>query len=873
VRKSITNSTERFAKHGLLLTALMVWPTLSSSQPERYSGFFAELEQTRDEAYRAAVVSVTREALGNLLRDENWNPELLACLERWIGEELAPDYRFLVSNALFDIDQAMRDQWALEGNMRIEMGFLNRWVREQLTNASCGPELQQRRTIYIEPGDPTDEQAGAAVAAARNHVQQVFSRNGYQFVDDTRRQYAEFRLVLDSAAFSARGPVKTMNVTGLYVDNRIDSQPYLAINASVDERLRTTELALDDALLERQAQEILAQVREWEAAHVVEEHDVEIVFVSRGEREDRAEQVLAEVVTRLDLPADFSERADALQVTSLDGGRIEISIFIPARYGVSLSRSRMHELRSIARELLEYDVAASEFSDNATRLTIVDASAIQATWEREFWQYLDSGQLVVPESQSALAIVRRQLATDADDRTALGFLDEIVGRLVQRAIYKLGQDALSSANSDLTLAESIGADRPVKPWVSARRELDAAIARQRARIQAEQQTPPARPRPPAAEAPLVLFPGLESWASRAISVQPTRGILGVTADLQGIKSIEINGSAVSFGPAADANSGYLSVPGAVTQEFYLPPNLTADGAELRVVVVDGDDDRTVRVLLERDNAYVVSAAPESAGNADSATLKEGDTALNGVYHALIIANQNYERVNDLETPLRDAEVLASVLVDYYNFGPDRIYRVVDGTRADIEAAIDRLQDVVGPNDSLLIYFAGHGYQDRGHAGTGYWIPVDGRGPDEPGHRTSWVPNIFIADYVEKVKARHVLLISDSCYAGTFAQRGLPDDYFIATSEYARQKAGLDSRRAITSGDVEPVRDTGGNGHSIFAYHLLEVLREQPGEYLTAEQLYKAVFRPVRDAAPQVPQYFVMSDNDEGGDFVFVRKNR
>jgi hypothetical protein len=43
-------------------------------------------------------------------------------------------------------------------------------------------------------------------------------------------------------------------------------------------------------------------------------------------------------------------------------------------------------------------------------------------------------------------------------------------------------------------------------------------------------------------------------------------------------------------------------------------------------------------------------------------------------------------------------------------------------------------------------------------------------------------------------------------------------------------------------------------------------------YLTAEQLYKDVFQPVSSAAPQTPQYFVMADNDRGGDFVFVRKN-
>jgi hypothetical protein len=845
-----------------------MWPLLTFSQSNRYTGYFEELEASREEAYQAAVISVTRDALGNLLRDENWNPELLDCLETWIRGELAPDFRYLVSNELFDLDQAVRDRWALEGSMRIEMGFLNRWVRQQLTDPDCGPELQQRRTIYIEPLDIDAGEGGAMMESARNHIQQVFSRNGYRFVDDSRRQNAEFRLILESLETAARGSVKTMSVTGLYVDNRIDNQPYLAINASVDERLRTTELALDDALLERQALAVLAQVREWEATHVVDQHDVEIVFLSLGADEDKAEQVLREVVSRFELPAEFGERADALQVTNLDGERVEISILIPASYGVALTRSGMRELRNVARDVLEYDVAASEFTDNATRLTIVDAEAVQAAWERELWLYLDRGQLVVPENQSALGIVRRQLTASPNDPKALGFLDEVVGRLVQRAIYKMGQDALSSANADLTLAESIGAGRESTPWVAARRELDAAIARQRARLESQTPTPPDRDST-VDEPPLVLFPGIES-ALRGVTVVPNRDILGVTADLDGIKSIEVNDTPLSFARAETANAAFLSIAGAVTQEFYLPPSLTAGAQELRVAVVDGLGNRTERRLIYRDGAYAASA-DQPITDDDPSVLAEGEQALGGDYHALIIANQDYERVNDLQTPVEDADALAALLIDQYNFAPERIYRVTDGTRIDIERAIDRLQELVGPNDSLLIYFAGHGHQDRGHAGAGYWLPVDGKGPDEPEHRTTWISNVFVADYVENVKARHVLLISDSCYAGTFAQRGAQGDYFIATAEYARWKAGRNSRRAITSGDIEPVQDTGAGSHSIFASHLLEVLREQPGNYLTAEQLYKGVFGPVSDAAPQTPQYFVMSDNDRGGDFVFVRK--
>ncbi len=871
----------RFSGAGFRATTrwlvLALLAVTAAEAAERYSAYFEETAETRPEAYEAAVLSASREALANLLRDQIWNPQLLDCMETWIRSELAPDYRYLVNNVIFDVDEQIGARWALEGSLRVEMGFLNHWVQQQLRDGDCGPTLQQRRTIFLEPVKVESVDDAERVEQARNHVEQLFLRNGYEFVDESRRQSAQFRLVIDNATMTARGPVKTLNVSGTYVDNRVDDQPYLAINASVDERLRTTALALDNALYERQAQSVLAQVREWEASHVVEERDVEIVFVSLRERrtaEEVQDALLAEIVERFELPAEFEERVDASQVTTLDGGRLEVSILVPSKYGLSLNRSRIRALRGIAREVLNYDVAASEVSGSATRITIFDSGVLQAAWEQEVWAYLDAGQLIYPDGTNALTTVQRRLSARPGDKKALSFVDEIVNRLVQRALYKLGQGALASANADLTSAESIGRDRSARPWEAARRELDAAIERQREQIQAQIDADRNDP-PPGydTQPPMLLFPDLESWSTRAISVRQNKGMLGLAASVNGIKSVDVNGESVTFEPAGAEHSRYMALPGAVTQVFHLPPSLSGDQEQLLVTVTDGKNNRASKQLVARGGEFVVSTTGESTGlpNASPAVLKEGESALRGAYHALIIANQNYQRVADLATPIRDAQELKRVLVDFYTFDPDNVYTVIDGTRAEIELAIDALQNRVGPNDSLLIYFAGHGYQDLGHAGTGYWIPVDGKNPEEPGHRTSWVSNGFVSDYVEKVKARHVLLISDSCYAGTFAQRGDLRDAFFATPEYIKRKAGMNSRRAITSGDVEPVLDGGGHGHSVFAYHLLQALESRQDPYITAEQLFKTVFRPVSGSAPQTPQYFVMSDNDQGGDFVFVRE--
>lgn len=857
----------------IVVTLLAAWLAPAAGQSDRYSGFFEVVAADRDAAYRQAVVTVAGEALFNLVGDRAY--ELLSCLETWVAAELEPSgYRYLVTDPLFDFDRELRrDQWALEGSMRIDMNFLNRWVRQELAGGECAGEFRQRRTIYVETL-AGDEDADPGIVDARRHIQELFSRNGYEFVEYSRRQYAQFRLVIESVETAARGSAKTMTVSGMYVDNRTDNQPYLALNATVNDRLRTTEDDLDRALFAQQAEVLLRQVREFEVSRTLPEQEVELRFVSLRRDAGLAEALLDEVAARLELPEEFVERASALDIADFDDDRIQISILIPARYRVTLTRSSMRDLNALAEDVLGFDVAASEFSEGATRLTITDADAVQTAWERDVWKHLASGAVTYPEEDSALGIVRRRLAADPGDSRALMFLEEIVSRLVQRAVRNLGQGALASANADLTLAETIGAPLEDALWASARRELDAAIDRQRERVGDGARGGDRGSRAALAVAPFVVFPEIETIATRAVRTiidAPTAGLRGLAADADGIKRIEVNGRRVDFAAASADAAAVLSVSGASTQQFEVPGDLLGAVSEIRVVVVDGKDERTERRLTRSGDSYVADEPLRSAADDDD-VLREGESSLAGNYHALIIANQDYEHWIDLHTARNDGQVLKRVLVEHYNFDPSRIHEVIDGTKEEIEREIDLLADRVRPNDSLLIYYAGHGAQDRGHGGAGYWIPVDGESEREPGHRYTWVSNDYISSYVENVKARHVLLISDSCYSGTFAQRGGGSDLFVATLEFVTRKAGLASRRAITSGDIEPVYDRlGGDVHSIFAGNLLRLLREHPAQYVTAEQLYEGLYPSVSSVVPQTPQYFVMADNDRGGDFVFVRR--
>lgn len=91
-------------------------------------------------------------------------------------------------------------------------------------------------------------------------------------------------------------------------------------------------------------------------------------------------------------------------------------------------------------------------------------------------------------------------------------------------------------------------------------------------------------------------------------------------------------------------------------------------------------------------------------------------------------------------------------------------------------------------------------------------------------------------------------------------------------DFIYRLAAKDSRRAITSGDLEPVSDSGAEGRSIFAYYLIKILEESKSA-LNAEHLFQQLRNPVQRAIPghtQHPQYFEMDkQKDKGGDFIFV----
>jgi caspase domain-containing protein len=240
-------------------------------------------------------------------------------------------------------------------------------------------------------------------------------------------------------------------------------------------------------------------------------------------------------------------------------------------------------------------------------------------------------------------------------------------------------------------------------------------------------------------------------------------------------------------------------------------------------------------------------------------------ASGGPYYAIVIGNNVYRSLPRLQTAVHDATEVAKLLELHYGFQPPKL--LLNATRSDILLAFNEYRRKLPPNSSLVIYYAGHGHKDP-DTKKAYWLPVDAQSDSD----VNWISASTITEEIGAIHSSHVLVISDSCYSGELvrgAQIALnPTD----RNAYLERMLESPSRTLMASGRDEPVADGGTDGHSKFAYVLLESLRRIDEDRFTANDLFLNYIQPaVAGGSDQVPQYNVIQNSGHAfGDFVFSR---
>jgi hypothetical protein len=322
-----------------------------------------------------------------------------------------------------------------------------------------------------------------------------------------------------------------------------------------------------------------------------------------------------------------------------------------------------------------------------------------------------------------------------------------------------------------------------------------------------------------------------------------------------LKSLIINGKPVS----ADA-AGL----------FRFPATAQAGGTPVNIVATDKRD-RTSRLELN-----VMAAVPEVADTAQAAAdtgpaVAPGDINF-GKFYALIIGNSTYTSTAypALQTPANDAKSVDVILRERYGFSTKLL---LNATRYQIMTALNEIHRKLGPNDNLLIYYAGHGEIDKSTQ-MAYWLPVDA----DAGNSANWISSQSITEFISIMPAKHVMVVADSCYSGALAGSAvakLPEGMDAGKREkWLKVMATRKARTVLTSGGVQPVLDQGGGGHSVFANAFLDVLRGNK-RVLEDYDVFRSVAGQVKSSASkagfdQSPQYAPLQHaGHEGSPFFFV----
>ncbi|MBI4930865.1 MAG: caspase family protein [Bacteroidetes bacterium] len=239
--------------------------------------------------------------------------------------------------------------------------------------------------------------------------------------------------------------------------------------------------------------------------------------------------------------------------------------------------------------------------------------------------------------------------------------------------------------------------------------------------------------------------------------------------------------------------------------------------------------------------------------------------MKGENYILVIAIDKYidSSFLSLNNAKLDAKKLIDILVSKYGY--KTIKKPLfdnEANRSSIIEALNELTFSLKENDSIIIYFAGHG-TIHPKTNKGYWIPYDAKYTVG-----DYILNSSVKDYIEGIDAKHVLLISDSCFSGTF----LTQTREIGNENQFSKLEESKSRWLLASGREEKVSDGHPGVGSPFANSLIECLVGNKKKNLLFSEISNYVLLNIDKNANQQPIVAHLDGvGHEGGQMIFRLK--
>ncbi|WP_175622467.1 caspase family protein [Chryseobacterium schmidteae] len=229
--------------------------------------------------------------------------------------------------------------------------------------------------------------------------------------------------------------------------------------------------------------------------------------------------------------------------------------------------------------------------------------------------------------------------------------------------------------------------------------------------------------------------------------------------------------------------------------------------------------------------------------------------------AIAIDEYQDDKLENLNNCVKDINSMIDVLSKKYVFDSIELYNKYEQTTLQFlynelyNELINSLEE-----DNILIIFAGHG-EFNAVLESSYWLCSN----SEKDNITSWFNIENLIKFIKASPAKHIALISDSCFSGAIFELYRGGGIVAIKKKFSRQ--------ALTSGGIEKVSDGKKDENSPFCNAMVSVLEKNQLTDFSFNQFSESTILEFNKDKKQTPNFGqILNSGDKGGSYYFTLKS-
>ena len=237
--------------------------------------------------------------------------------------------------------------------------------------------------------------------------------------------------------------------------------------------------------------------------------------------------------------------------------------------------------------------------------------------------------------------------------------------------------------------------------------------------------------------------------------------------------------------------------------------------------------------LEANNATIEHKKIDATKQSDvDVNIPQYAVNKNSNTFAVIIANEDYQRVSDVQYASNDGKLFSEYCQKTLGIPQKHVMVYNDATLGNMLGAVSRIKEIgeaYNGKVNVLFYYAGHGIPDE-TSKDAYLLPVDGDGSSV---RTCYKQSELYTE-LASIKAESIVVFMDACFSGSLRGDGmLASARGVAIKAKKTNPVGNMVVFSAAQGDetAYPYKE---QRHGMFTYYLLKKLQETKGEATLGE---------------------------------------